>query len=254
MPQHRDGWPEISYQYLMHYFWEPGHLLLKKDRVAIDRKVAQAKRRGEKGRIRDIVYDQMQAEEVPLNYLLNVLLRLAPASIRQQCLEPFGIDLSFPGLTSLTLKTPAEYNFRGAHLKTQPDVHLESDTARVFIEVKVNATLTFQQVQKYARLHRKLDDINGPKRAYLLFLVKPHVLTLSDIKRSFDHASSGDALTELLGPEADGITLGSTTWAALAEVLTREMAWRSEQPSESVEMLAVLIGDFLEELKRRELL
>jgi hypothetical protein len=225
-----------------------------KDRAAIDRELDKAKRRGEKRRIRDIVYERLGVEEVPLNYLLNVLLRIAPASIRHRCLEPFGIDLPYHGLTSLALKTPAEFKYRDIHLKTQPDVHLESDTARVFIEVKVGAQLTLQQVQKYVRLHAKLDELGGAKRAYVLFLVKPDVLALPDIKQSFTHADTGEALTALLGLEAGGITFGSTNWAAFAGKLAIEMERRCAEPGESAEMLAVLMGDFLADLRARDLL
>jgi hypothetical protein len=71
-----------------------------------------------------------------------------------------------PGLASLVLKTPQGWKF------IQPDVHLESDVSRVFIELKVDARLTLSQLNKYALLHRTLDEQGGAKRSYILLLVK----------------------------------------------------------------------------------
>jgi hypothetical protein len=49
------------------------------------------------------------------------------------------------------LKFPSETKF------TQPDVLIESDGARVFIEVKVDAKVKLEQVQKYALLHATMN-------------------------------------------------------------------------------------------------
>lgn len=242
MKQHNDGWPELTYRYIEHYYWEPDHLLHVTNKV----RIAQLKAEGK--RPIDQVYEGLRTQEVPLNYLLNVLLRIAPSSVRHNCLEPFGVILSDPGLATLALKTPCDHDF------VQPDVHLESETSRVFIEVKTKAELELKQIKKYVRLHTKLDEIGGAKRAYVLFLVKPDVLTLSDIRQSFTHARAGEGLATLLGPEAGGITFGSTTWAAFARMLAEEMERRCSEPSEAAEMLAVLIGDFLADLQTRHLL
>ncbi len=163
-------------------------------------------------------------------------------------MEPFGVILSDPGLATLALKTPCDHDF------VQPDVHLESETSRVFIEVKTKAELELKQIKKYVRLHTKLDETGGAKRAYVLFLVKPDVLTLADVKQSFTPARAGEGLAALLRPEAGEITFGSTTWAAFAGTLAEEMERRCAEQTESAEMLRALIGDFLADLQTRDLL
>jgi hypothetical protein len=252
MNQPADGWPEITYQYVMHYFWEPGHLLLMKDRAKIDEEMAKAKLFVPKPRSRDLVHERMKAEEVPLNYFLNVLLRLAPSALRRACMEPFGVDITESGLSHLVVKTPGEY--KGTGLKTQPDVHLESETARVFIEVKVDAILTHGQIEKYVRLHEELDRrTDNTKRRYILFLVKSEELKISGTKQRYCHHDVQRIFPPLFDLKADGITFGSTSWANFARTLQEELDRRLEEQSDSTEMLAVLIGDFLGDLQSRGL-
>lgn len=236
MKQHADGWPELTYRYVEHYYWEPQHLF----------RGANTNVSGEKSI--EKVYQRLRSQEVPLNYLLNVLLRIAPSSIRNRCLESFNVDSSDPGLSSLTVKTPWDY------ATIQPDVHLESPTARVFIEVKVKAHLTLKQIDKYVDLHKKLDkDKVNPKSQYVLFLVKPDLLRLKDIEQSFDHHNTNQALGTMLGPKATGVTFGSTTWANFAMALNKELDLRLGEQSDATEMLTTLIGDFLNDLKSRNL-
>jgi hypothetical protein len=83
-----DGWPERTYRYIEHYFWEPQHLL------RTERSVAEATARGE-SRV-EAMYRRLRSQEVPLNYLLNVLLRIVPSSFHCKCLESFRIDLADP--------------------------------------------------------------------------------------------------------------------------------------------------------------
>ncbi|CUS04891.2 protein of unknown function [Candidatus Promineifilum breve] len=238
MKQHDDGWPELTYRYIEHYAWEPQHLLLRPRDLARLRGQARIKE----------VYRRLRHEEVPLNYLLNVLLRLVPSTIRRECLKPFGIGQSDAGLASLTLRTPWDYK------NIQPDVHLESATARVFIEAKVDARLTLEQIKKYVTLHTDLDEKGGVKQHYVLFLVKSRSLRITDIKQSFDHESTGSAIPALLDANDGGITFGSTSWSKFGQTLQDELERRRKQEDESNEMLATLIGDFLIDLKTRGLL
>jgi hypothetical protein len=131
--QPRDGWPELTYRYVEHYYWEPQHLRPGVQEV-------------DKG---------LRRQEVPLNYFLNVLLRLLPASYRRAVLEPFVVD---PGLDALIQRTPPERDY------VEADVYLESAASRVFIEVKVDAPLRLKQVGKYVRLHEDLNEAEGFKR------------------------------------------------------------------------------------------
>lgn len=48
---------------------------------------------------------------------------------------------------------------------TQPDVSLLSDRHRIFLELKWNAHVTLEQVQKYLLLHADLDGSDGPRQA-----------------------------------------------------------------------------------------
>ncbi len=239
MRDHIDGWPELTYRYIEHYAWEPQHLLLtnsRSERADLSQSRIEA------------VYERLRRQEVPLNYLLNVLLRLAPAALRRECLRPFGVPLSDPGLASLALRTPCDYE------RIQPDVHLESEGARVFIEVKVNAPLTLSQIQKYIDLHSELNSRNGSKQAYILFLVKSAILTISDVKRSFAHEGARPAIAGLINAEAGDITFGSTSWSLFGQTLAQELERRRGEETESAEILATLIGDFLADLKSRHLL
>jgi hypothetical protein len=241
MEQNADGWPEITYRYIEHYYWEPQHLFHKMDSE-------KANTGGEKPV--EVVYRRLRSQETPLNYLLNILLRLAPAAIRRACLEPFGIDLSDDGLASLVVKTPGE--FKGDGLKTQPDVHLESETARVFIEVKVNASLTLQQIKKYVHLHAELNKNGGQaKRPYVLFLVQSDELQIPGIESELNHDNVGKVRTTRLAPEANGVTFGLTTWEKFARILSEELDRRQSDQNEAAEMLTTLIGDFLADLNRR---
>lgn len=243
MNNHNDGWPELTYRYIEHYYWEPQHLF----RTTKSLPSPQAKIHN-KSSVED-VYKRLRSQEVPLNYLLSVLLRLVPSSIRVQCLETFGIDVSDPGLCTLTLKTPWDYK------SIQPDIHLESATARVFIEVKVGASLKLNQIKKYVAHHVKLNtDGKINKRPYVLFLVKPAMLTINDIKQSYTHESAGSAIAALLGTEAIITTFGSTSWSLFGQALQQILDNRSAEESESTEMLTTLIGDFLADLNTRNLL
>jgi len=239
MKHHNDGWPELTYRYIEHYAWEPQHLRLTPGAVA--RALGKAPI--------EIVYERLRRQEVPLNYLLNVLLRLVPSAIRRECLKPFGIDQSDPGLASLTLRTPWD------HKDIQPDVHLESPTARIFIEVKVDARLTLKQIKKYVALHANLDKKGSvTKQHYVLFLVKTGKLIITDIKQSCDHESASSVIPALLEAKDNGITFGSTSWSKFGQTLQGELERRSKQQDETTEMLATLIGDFLTDLKARGLL
>jgi hypothetical protein len=55
-------------------------------------------------------------------------------------------------LGAFPLQLPVNVGF------TQPDVCLESEPTRVFIELKLNSTIDVQQVQKYLLLHAEYHD------------------------------------------------------------------------------------------------
>lgn len=134
-----ETWPELTYRYVEFYFWEPQHIRRKPKLDANGKPTTKPSPAPLRRHLRH--------DEVPLNYLLNVLLRLAPASVRAGCLSAFKLAPE-ASLAGLRLKNPGDYGF------VQPDVHLESKDARVFIELKIEASLTLKQVEKYVRLHK----------------------------------------------------------------------------------------------------
>jgi hypothetical protein len=236
----KDGWPDITYRYVTHYFWEPQHLLRTASSIAAAQASSQKKE--------DVVYRKLRTQEVPLNYLVNILLRIAPSAVRRTVLRPFGIDITEAGLASLTLKTPQEWKF------IQPDVHLESDASRVFIELKVDARLTLSQLNKYARLHRALNVEAGVKRSYVLLLVRQQAIMLSDIKKRFSCADAASVIPSLIEGGSGETVFGATTWDAFGCQLLEELNRRQEEKNEAAEMLFVLINDFLADLDARGLL
>ncbi|MGV8041962.1 MAG: hypothetical protein AB2L07_18515 [Thermoanaerobaculaceae bacterium] len=122
-----DLWPELIYRFVEHYRWEPQHL----------------------GPTTAAFYRKVRSQEVPLNLLFNLLLLMMPADAVRQLLRS-ALALSVDG-PDLRVVTPRDKAF------AQPDLHLESASERVLIEVKVDARLDLEQVQKYLLLHAKMD-------------------------------------------------------------------------------------------------
>jgi hypothetical protein len=248
-----DGWPEITYGYVMHYYWEPQHLLRTVKSLADA--VARHKDPW------TVVDAAMRSQEVPLNYLFNVLLRLGPTSMRSACLARFGVAPD-PALASLSLRRPGEFKLDGG-TKVQPDVHLESESARIFIELKLGAKLNVKQIDKYVRLHRILDEAQGvAKRGWILLLVKNDPVWL------YASANEATRLTDLPTPVTDlpeqlsgmanlttnNVKFGATTWNDLAIGLQEYLLGRGNESTDAQEMLETLIGDFLHDLGRKRLL
>jgi hypothetical protein len=241
----------LTYDYVKYYFWEPQHLLLRSrlDAAPIEAGGPIAPRPSRERRVMAALLRQ----EVPLNYLLNVLLRVVPRSVRRASLDAFGGLPDDPGLDDLVLHTPR------STAKIQPDVELESSGARVFIELKVAAPLTAAQVQKYVDRHHMLDRDEGERNKYVLLIGTRDHLRLKDVQTSDGGSSTrriehGDVPTVLpsLLRDATTVRFASTTWQRLGEVLSRARASR-DTTTEAGEMLATLIDDFLADLSTRGL-
>lgn len=239
MTTSNDGWPEITYRYVTHYFWEPQHLLRTASSITAGQVSGQ--------KTEDIVYRKLRTQEVPLNYLVNILLRIAPSALRCSILELFGTDMNDQGLASLVLKTPREWKF------IQPDVHLESDTSRVFIELKIDAQLTLSQLNKYVLLHQTLNEQAGTKRSYVLLLVKQRRIVLADAKKRFACTDAATVIPRMIDPGRPQPVFGATTWDAFGRKLGEELDRRKDDNSEAAEMLAVLINDFLSDMASKGL-
>src|SRR5215510_12304894 len=146
----REGWPELTYRFIEHYFWEP------QQRLEGARKPLSAATSEPNATSLESVRRRLRSQELPLNCLLNVLLRVVPRSVRRAAIAPFGVPVDSPALEGLVLKAPKDFKF------IQPDVHLESTRARLFIETKIEAPLMLEQIEMYVRLHEKLAAADNP--------------------------------------------------------------------------------------------
>src|SRR5690242_1453284 len=98
----RAVWPELLYRLIEHYKWEPAHLA--------------------KGESVAVFYDRIRRQEVPLNFLLNLVLAWSSADTILAFLREFKLDNNrFEG-EQFILCHPYDAGF------TQPDICLLSDS------------------------------------------------------------------------------------------------------------------------------
>ena len=243
----RNRWPELVYRLIEHYKWEPQHLGIgKKEKVPI-------------------FYKRVRQQEVPLNFLFQLLLRWSSSETISQILASF----ENPNLTAecgLGLLFPSDFNF------IQPDVWIESERATVFIEIKVGAITGLEQVQKYLLLHAHLDNRDGEKRPYLLFLTEsefmncwrppPKAALANGIQEFLVAATASAALPKRLEKRAgklagryeavrSDVKYGVATWNSVGETLKAIRSQWKQPGSNDVEIRVV--DDFLEDLKQRKL-
>jgi hypothetical protein len=233
---------DLLYRFIAHYKWEPQHL---------------------SGSVKEFE-DRVRKQEVPLNFLLNAFLRFSSSATIGSVLTQCGFLDSELASQDFELKFPSETKF------TQPDVLIESDEVRVFIEVKVDSTVKLEQVQKYALLHAKM-NIQERKRPYLMFLTKCHFpegwSPSKDRVPSTDlHSFLGERLAKAQGfdfltrsPEEvvlkeyeevkRGIKFGAQTWNSFGNQLKLLSAGLVENPDREVEVR--VFEDFLSELRQR---
>lgn len=260
----RHAWPEQLYRYVEHYFWEPQHLI-KTQNAAL-----AARRRGER-RI-EAFYRLIRSQEVPLNFALNLLLRIVPTGVRVAFLLQFLADRPPPAIPEPVLLHAEDHPF------TQPDVLLQTKTQRFFVELKITGSASITQIEKYARLHAHLDRQDSPREPYLCFLTpgpiergwrpgseRPRLvreglqgfarIALKNRKPSFRQ------LTETIGPSPgasydaviEAIRIGHATWQTIGDCLNGERDRRDLRGGEIADMMNALIGDFLTDLEARGL-
>lgn len=203
---------------------------------------------------------EMRRHEVPLNFLLNAFFRFSSPATIESILNEYGFSGPELAPQTLELKFPSETKF------TQPDVFIESDEARVFIEVKVDSRVKLEQVQKYATMNAA-----KKKRPYLMFLTKHQFPEWWSPSK--DRGSSTDVQSFLSGrlAEAQGfdflkripdeailkeyedvrrtLKFGAHTWNSFGnhlQVLSVGLAKNSHR-----EVEVRVIGDFLSELRAR---
>ena len=257
----RNAWPEHIYRYVEHYFWEPQHLIkTNTSRLA-------TKARGEK-RI-SAFYRLIRSQEVPLNLLLNIFLRVVPSRVRTEVLRLFLSESS-------SLVGPFQLLYGADQEYTQPDVLLESQTKRVLLEIKVGAHIDIEQIKRYCLLHAAMSSGSGSKSPYLLFL-SPHPIHEHWKPRSEQSAIADQGIEEYVRshlnpttfdakmmakasvtePQLESVLfelrLGAATWQQLGDAIVQEEASISDKGGELAQVIATLASDFLSDLSRREL-
>lgn len=184
----RDSWPEFAYRFVEHYKWEPQHL----------------------GPSTADFYRKIRSQEVPLNFLFNILLYALPPKTSRSLLAITGaIPADGPVIRVINAK---DTSF------TQADVQLESEHERIFIELKIRARTGIEQAQKYAMLHTAL-------AAHDLMRMKPYLLYVTEREFVRHWSPATDA-------PADGFALAHRLEnGKLSEKLSRNREVRKLEPS-----------------------
>lgn len=256
----RNTWCEHLYRYVEHYRWEPQHL--QDPKVSHHEEVTAS------------FYRRIREQEVPLNFLMNLLLRTIPLEMRWGLLR-LGFEDAQPRSGELLATLYGE-----DQVFTQPDCLLETQQRRFFIELKVTAQPKFEQIRKYVHLHAHLDEVEGEKEPYLLFVSpKPieqqwakgrerELIQQRGLEAAAQELFEGEQpplkrVVRFFGGETherheehmrrfsrafSRVRLGATTWTQVASELERQVDRRE---GELREVLDALVGDFLIDLGRR---
>jgi hypothetical protein len=241
------GWPSLIYRFIEHYKWEPQHLY--------------------PGKPAAIFHQGIRRQEVPLNLIFSLLLRFSRSEVIFETLKLFGFP-SHRIPKSLHLEYPWESNY------TQPDIRIESETDRIFIEAKVSATTKLEQLQKYLLLHAEMDTKFGKKAPYLFFLSKNEFRDCWRPRRDYETTENISTFLRRKSLETDlpaklrtkvdarivkqfesvrnAIQFGSATWSDVGNRLKAICEQRTSSASQDTELQA--IREFLDDLEKRELL
>ena len=265
MTFYENTWTEQLYYFAEYLYWEPQH---------INKKTPP----GEGGPGKFIqTREKIRKQEVPLNYLFNILMRLLPLRIKSQVLgcfvAPRAIDFGQQVEYINIFEQVSDPYFM------QPDVVLESETANICIEIKVDAPLSLNQIYKYLFLlgdwETKTDTFKAP---YLFLLTKKDLYNQWKSDERVVCLSAKDSLVGLHNhlrlnvlPDRLGgrsvthlhnrvkdiigrVKLGWANWHSVGEILHKEsLSLENATPSEGQEIMDKLISDFLVELTRRKL-
>lgn len=123
----KNSWIEQIYQYVEHYYWCPQDL----NKHSTDKVGRNALKE---------VRAKMRRNEVPLNAIFNITLRLLLSRIVTNLLSLF-VKSNFVQKSTLIdvySAIPEMGNF------TQPYIAIETENSRIFIETKINADLDRQ--------------------------------------------------------------------------------------------------------------
>jgi len=245
-----------------HYLWEPQHLL-----KTLGSRVA-AKARGET--LIATFYRTIRSQEVPLNLLFNVFLRLAPARVRTRLLSGFAREPSSLPAGPMCLVHAEEQKY------IQPDVLLESDTERVLIEMKVGHHLTLDQVRRYCLLHAARNLAPHYKIPFLYFLTRGRVhenwhpeSAKAEIREQGLEAylrprlavwefepgmlAKAGVTKQQVSPVLSDLRIGVATWQEIGDVIAEEATNCATAGGDLAEVMTYLTGDFLADMERRSL-
>lgn len=241
-----NDWPATVYRYVEHYKFEPQHLL--------------------KGQSTAAFRSAIRRQEVPLNFLLNMLCVALPSPWIQRVLHSCDIAHSTEIPAGLVQRFPTEVS------ECQPDVRLETATERVFIESKVKAYSDTTQILKYLYLSAYLDHADCQKRPWLIYLTPGRfskrwnpaedrqgldsggMSALQSLVLAADLSVLGTgerakSLIPIVDQLRSKIILGHGTWEGLGASLSACMD--DPAPGEMVKPTYRMASDFLLDLRRR---
>jgi hypothetical protein len=238
------AWPELVYRFIEFYKWEPQHL-------------------GRGKSVREF-QEGVRRKEVPLNFMFLLLLRWLPPDVTQKLLEQFALE-GCSGTGHFRLAHPHFPSY------IQPDVYLESERARVFIELKLNAKIDVEQVQKYLLLHSELEVQLSGKKPFLFVLGPkdfadtwtPSGEATNDIQSFLNRKIAETPLPKELAKRINDkvsaryedikqrILYGATTWSCIGERLATVCDLYKRVGNHDTEMR--IISDFLADLEQRGL-
>ena len=263
MSSTKDSWIEQIYQYVEHYYWCPQDL-----------------NKQSTNKVGGIAFQEVRARmrryEVPLNAIFNITLRLLPSRILINILSLFSKGTFGQNFTLIDVFSmiPEMGNF------VQPDIALETENTRIFIETKVKHSFTLKQIYKYIFLHAWLNQRTRIYKQPFILLLSPKNIDIqwdnSDKNEIFREDKSIDSLliylnkqnlpmklgnlvsTEFLHEDAskvlETLILGSTTWHTIGDYLNQELNSISQKnANDNQEVIYKLIADLLSELKNRQL-
>ena len=144
-------WPGEYESILEFYFWEPQHL----NRFSRpDRRLPLT-----------TVLEHLRAKEVPLNHLFSIFFSLAPAALSARLISAIA-----QGLTSDSADLINSPSFRRSKLCgiCQPDLLLVAGGRPVFLEIKLQATTSKEQLLKYALAGEMISGNRGVPAALIL--------------------------------------------------------------------------------------
>ena len=258
------GWVDEIYHYGEAIFWEPQRVNRQANKKKLTPGEAVAK---------------LKKWEVSLNIPFNILMRLLPLQIKEDVLNSFLKDKAELGNSKLVNFDSIVGDIDGL---TQPDVTLSSENSNLFIELKITAKITLQQITKYFLAHsfwKEKED--SAKKNYLLLLGKDSLSRQWDLKeRSLIFNDGADDVSnlhnflikrEISEYESDlkdqykkmvdenkstfkqiceNTIIGWSSWKEIGDLLKEKSNGLDPVRDETVK---ILIEDFLDELKERKL-